>query len=125
MELISTIVTILLSGGISTLVTLRFVRLKAKVDVKKAETDVKTSELDNVQEAVKIWREMAESLRDELEKSRNNYTKVTEEIELLRKQINRLTCINSKILKLLDKLTPENLEKMVEQIKSEIHESNS
>ena len=115
MELLSPIITILLTGGITTLLTLRFVRMKAKVDVKKAETDVKTSELDNVQEAVKIWREMAESLRQELEKSRSNYNEVIAEIESLRKQIGRLTQINSKILKLLDKLTPENMEKMVEQ----------
>lgn len=122
MELIATILITLASGGLSSLLTLRFTRQREKANARLAEATVETQELDNVQAAVTIWREMAESLRRELEKSRENYNKVMEEIELLRKQINRLTLINNKILKLLDTLTPDNLTKMVELIKKEIHE---
>ena len=124
-EVIITIITALLTGGFSSLITVRFSRQKAKAEAVLAESSVKTSELDNVQEAVKIWREMAESLKSELNQSRDDYKNITSEIESLRKEIAHLTCINSKIMKLLDKITPENLEKMVEQIKKEIHETGN
>ncbi len=122
MELLATILITLFSGGLSSLLTLRFTRQREKANARLVEATVETQELDNVQAAVKIWREMAESLRNELEKSRENYNKVMDEIESLRKQISRLTLINNKILKLLDALTPDNLNKMVELIKKEIHE---
>lgn len=121
MELISLILNLALSGGlIVTLVTLRSTRLKAKAEAKG-------SELDNVQEAITIWREMAENLKCELEASRKKYEESTEqmqkEVESLRLAIGRLTSVNNKMVKLLDKITPENLESMVEQIKK-IHENN-
>lgn len=130
-EIILAAISALAGGGLSSVLFLRLTRQKvaaeakqAEVGVKKADAEADASELDNVQIAIKIWREMAESLQVELEKSRANYTQVTTEIACLREQVKRLTSINSKILKLLDKLTPENLEKMVEQIKKEIHESS-
>lgn len=130
-EIILAVISALAGGGLSSVLVLRYTRQKAaaeakqaEVGVKKADAEADASELDNVQVAIKIWREMAESLQVELEKSRANYTQVTTEIACLREQVKRLTSINSKILKLLDKLTPENLEKMVEQIKKEIHESS-
>lgn len=130
-EIILAVISALAGGGLSSVLFLRITRQKvaaeakqAEVGVKKADAEADASELDNVQIAIKIWREMAESLQVELEKSRANYTQVTTEIACLREQVKRLTSINSKILKLLDKLTPENLEKMVEQIKKEIHESS-
>lgn len=130
-EIILAVISALAGGGLSSVLFLRHTRQKvaaeakqAEVGVKKADAEADASELDNVQIAIKIWREMAESLQVELEKSRANYTQVTTEIACLREQVKRLTSINSKILKLLDKLTPENLEKMVEQIKKEIHESS-
>lgn len=129
-EIVLALISALAGGGLSSVLVLRYTRQKAAAEakqaeagIKKAEAESEATELDNVQVAIKIWREMAESLQAELGKSRANYEQVTAEIACLRQQVKRLTDINSKILKLLDKLTPENLERMVEQIKKEIHES--
>ena len=121
MELISLILNAILGGSlIVTLVTLRATRLKATADAKG-------SELDNVQEAITIWREMAETLKSELEASRKKYEETTEqmhkEVESLRRAVTRLTYVNNKMVKLLDKITPDNLETMVEQIK-QLHNEN-
>ena len=105
------------SGLVVSLVTLR-------ASKKKAEAEAKTTELDNVQEAVKIWREMAEGLKGELESYKSNQTQMTQQLEGLRKEVAKLSSINSKMVKLLDKITPDNLEQMVEQIKK-IHEVNA
>ena len=43
-------------------------------------------------------------------------------MEANRKELTRLTNINSKMVKLLDKITPENLSEMVETIKR-LHEN--
>ncbi len=121
MELVSLILNLVLGGGlIGSLVTLRAKK-------KKASAEAKASELDNVQEAITIWREMAENLRKELEASRKENELVTEqmrkEVESLRRAVSRLTSVNNKMVKLLDKITPENLDSMVEQIKK-IHNEN-
>lgn len=118
MEYVSLVLNAILGGGfLVTLLTLRSTR-------KKAAYEAKGKELDNVQEAIGIWREMAENLRKELAESRaENDTlqhEMRKEIESLRKAVGRLSTINSKMVKLLDKITPENLEVMVKQIK-ELH----
>jgi len=103
-----------------TLFTLRSTR-------KKANSEAKAKELDNVQEAITIWRNMAENLKKELEDSRQKYydtnAKMQKEVEGLRRAVSRLTTVNNKMVKLLDKITPENLDSMVEQIKKIHNES--
>lgn len=117
MELVSLILNLVLSGGlIGTLVTLKSTK-------KKAGAEAKASELDNVQEAITIWREMAENLRKELAASHENYEEMSRQVESLRRAVSRLTTVNNKMVKLLDKITPENLDSMVEQIK-QIHNEN-
>ncbi len=116
MELVSLILNAILGGSlVVTLVTLRSTK-------KKASAEAKASELDNVQEAISIWREMAENLKKELEESRGENELLAEkmhrEMETLRKAVARLTNINNKIVRLLDKITPENLEEMVRHIKT-------
>lgn len=118
MEYISLVLNAILGGGfLVTLITLRSTR-------KKASAEAKGSELDNVQEAIGIWREMAENLKKELSESRaeNDVLQIEmrKEIEGLRKAISKLSTINNKMLKLLDKITPENIDSMIKQIK-EIH----
>lgn len=117
MELISLVLNAVLGGGLLvTLFTLRSTR-------KKASEEAKASELDNVQDAIAIWRETAETLQKELEQSRERHQSVQKEIESLRRAVTRLTSVNNKMVKLLDKITPENLDSMVEQIKK-IHNEN-
>ena len=111
-QIISLVLNLVLGSGF--LVT--FVTLKATK--KKAEAEAKTSELDNVQEAVKIWREMAENLKAELDNNRSNQKDMVSQIETLRNEVQRLTAINNKIVLLLNKITPDNLDLMIEQIKT-------
>lgn len=118
---ISLILNAILGGGfLVTFVTLRSTR-------KKASAEAKGSELDNIQEAIGIWREMAENLRKELAESRAENDvmahEMRKEIEALRKAVAKLTTVNNKMLKLLDKITPENIDSMIKQIK-QIHDEN-
>lgn len=123
-ELISLILNLIFGTGfILTFITLKSAKKKANAEADNAAAQVKTTELDNVQEAIKIWREMAEGLKNELEGYKNSHGEMTKELDALRKEVKKLTAINSKILNLLDKLTPENMDEIKSKIK-EIHEGN-
>jgi len=116
--IISLLLNLVFGGGfITTLVTL-------KSSAKKADADVKTTELDNVQEAVKIWRETAETFKRELDSYLANQKEMTLQMECLRKEVAKLSSINSKMVKLLDKINTDNLEQIVEQIKK-MHDANT
>lgn len=114
MDYAGMIMTLLGGGIIGRFLTLKYTRQKAKADAK-------SSELDNVQEAITIWREMAASLKKEISELSHKNESMQKELEGLRRAVNRLSSINNRMVKLLDKITPENLETMVEQIKK-IHD---
>ncbi len=124
-ELISIILNIVFGGSfLASVLTLRAQKKKAMAEADVEQGNVKTKELDNVQEAITIWREMAESLKVERDEYKANYIEVQKhnadmavQMEAIRKELTRLANINSKMVKLLDKITPDNLEQMVEQIK--------
>ncbi len=113
-EILLSVAAMLFGGGLTSLVLLKPNRTKAVAEAKG-------SELDNVLEAVKIWRETAESLKKDLEEYRENYSLVIKQTELLRREIVKLTNINKQMVKLLDKITPDNLTEVVDKIK-QIHE---
>ena len=128
-EIVLAFIGLIGGGGITYLFTIRATRKKAMAEADKKQSEVKTSELDNVQEAIKIWREMAESLKTERDEYKQNYLEVqkhnsdmAEQMEAIRKELTRLTNINSKMVKLLDKITPDNLGEMVDKIK-QLHEN--
>ena len=109
-EIISLVLNLLLGSGlIVTLVTL-------KSTIKKAEAEAKASEIGNVDSVAKMWRELAEKMEKQ-------YMNVNEQVDKLSKEVSRLRAINSKIVRLLDRITPENLVDMVEKIKQEINSS--
>lgn len=115
-EITSLVLNLLLGGGlIVSLVTLKSTKKQAEANAQKAVAEAKTTEIDNVAAAVKIWRELAENQSEQ-------YNKVLEELDKLRREVNRLNRINSKIVKLLDKITPENMEAIVDQIKKELQD---
>lgn len=130
-EIISLIANLVLGGGlIVTLGTLKATRAKAAAEANRAQSEVKTSELDNVQEAIKIWREMAEGLKLELLATKadyasikSDYASMSEQVSGLRREVVKLTTINTKMVKLLDKITPDNLGEMVDKIKQLHNES--
>lgn len=109
-EIISLILNLLLGGGlIVTLATL-------KPTKKKAAAEAKAAEIDNAESIIKMWRELAEKMEIQ-------YANVSEQMEKLDKEVKRLRSINSKIVRLLDRITAENLADMVEKIKNEINSS--
>jgi predicted RNase H-like nuclease (RuvC/YqgF family) len=128
--IIATVFGFIGSGyGLYGVVTVKAQRRKAEEEANKVRGEVKTNELDNVQEAIKIWREMAESLKAERDEYKRSYLEVqkhnaemSKQMDAIRKELTRLTNINSKMVKLLDKITPENLSEMVETIKK-MHEN--
>jgi len=114
LEIVSLVLNLVFGTGfIVTLVTLKSARSEADAKAKLAVSEYKTNEIQNVESAIKIWREMAEQMSDK-------YDEVIHELDKLRKEVNRLNRINTRIMKLLDKITPENMEIIVEQIKEEI-----
>lgn len=120
-EIISLILNLVLGGGLFiTLVTLKSVKQEAAANAKKAEAEAakadaatKASELDNVEGAIKVWRDLAQDMAD-------RHVEMIKQVEELRKEVNRLRLINNKIMRLLDRITPENMNQMVEKIKNEI-----
>lgn len=120
--ILSIVLNALLGGGfLFQFITLRAQRKKADAEAEGAKATAETTELKNVETAISIWREMALQLKDELEQSRTQYLEVTKHVDDLRKEIKGLRETSNKILKLLDRITPENLERMKEQIKNELN----
>ncbi len=114
LEIVSLVLNLVFGTGfIVTLVTLKSARSEADAKAKLAVSEYKTNEIQNVESAIKIWRQMAEQMSDK-------YDEVIHELDKLRKEVNRLNRINTRIMKLLDKITPDNMETIVEQIKEEI-----
>ena len=120
--ILSIVLNALLGGGLLfQFITLRAQRKKADAEAEGAKATAETTELKNVETAISIWREMALQLKNELENQRSQYVEVTTHVDALRREVKRLTEASNKILKLLDRITPENLERMKEQIKAEIN----
>ena len=117
---VSMLITALTSGSVATFLTIRAQKKRANAEAKGAEATAESTELDNVEKAIKIWREMAESLKTELETSRAKYDEVTKQVIDLKKAVDRLNCSNQRILKLLDRISPENMDKLIAEIKHEI-----
>jgi len=116
-----TAISTLLGGGIGAIFTLRASRKKAFAEAAGANAQAESTELDNVEKAITIWREMAVELKNELQESRTKYLEVGKQVEDLRKEVCNLTATSNKILKMLDRITHDNLEKVIEQIKDEIN----
>ena len=123
LSIISIVLNGLLGGGFFIqFVTLRSLRVKAQAEADTASANTDSVELENVNKAITIWREMAESLKLELKESRAKYSEVAMQVEALRKEVAKVNNTSNKILRLLDRITIDNLEKIVEAIKSEINE---
>lgn len=126
MEFISLILNLVFGAGLFvTLVTLKSVKQEASGKAQKAIAEaekevaaVKKDEIQNVEAAIKIWREMAESMADRHEET-------MKQVEALRKEVNRLRLINNRIVKLLDKITPENLQDTVDMIKQQMEDDEA
>lgn len=126
MDIASLALNLIFGGGIIiTFITLKSQRKRAAAEADGAVASADSTELDNVDKAIKIWREMAMELKSELTASRTKYEEVSVQVECLRRDVQKLNNISTRILKMLDKITHENLDKMVETIKEEIQKSNA
>lgn len=113
-EIISLALNLLLGGGLLiTLLTLKSVKRQADAKADGAIAETKSSELKNVEAAIKVWRDLAQDMAE-------RHTEVLDQVEKLRLEVNRLRLINNKIVRLLDRITPENMNQMVQKIKDEI-----
>lgn len=118
-DIISLVLNVVLGGGlIVTLITLKATKKQAEADAQKALAAAKASEIENVDAAVKIWRELAEKMEE-------RQTGLSQQVEELSLEVRRLKNATNKVARLLDRITPENLGEMVEKIKSEIEEDNT
>jgi len=120
LDVISMAMNVLLSGGVVTLYTLRSKKRKAGAEADLTMAQADSNELDNVEKAIAIWRDMAESLRKEMTDYRDKYEKVYVQVLALKRSIDKLNTTNTKILKMLNKINPENWEGMIKEIKEEI-----
>lgn len=120
--MLTTIITALISsistGSITYLVTLNSAK-------KKANAEAESSELNNVQVAIKIWREMAEQLSVELNELRMKYDGVLSTVVELKSSIDKLNASNTRILAMLNKMKPDNFTKIIEDIKRELEHAKS
>ena len=80
---------------------------------RKNNADAKKSELDNVEDAIAIWREMAQQLAVELKSLR-------EENRILTQEVKKLRLSNNKIVKALDTITSENVAAVVAELKKDL-----
>jgi chromosome segregation ATPase len=116
--LLSSFISAFLGGGAMYLFTLKSKKKEAAATAQNAEAIAEGQELNNVEKAIKIWREMAESLKLELADSRAKRDELALQIDKLSEQVKKLTCITGRIAKLLDKITPENIEEIKGEIKN-------
>ena len=113
-EIISLVLNLVLGGGfLITFITLRSVRAKADAEARKAVAEAEEQEISNTASLVKMWQDMAVGMADK-------HNELLEQVEKLRSEVNRLRLVNNKIVRLLDRITPENLTQMVAKIKEEI-----
>lgn len=123
---VSTAINILLGGGfIYSIITLRSQRMKAKAEAKGAMALSESTELDNVEKAVKIWREMAESLKTELRETRGKYDLIVSEVDELKRAVKSLNATHRKVLKLLTEMSHENYKEVASAIQKEIENNQS
>lgn len=118
-EIASLILNAVLGGSlVVTIATLRATKREAEANAKKAEANAEGSEIENVDAAVKIWRDLAVEMSQ-----RQN--ELSEQVVALSKEVRQLKTATNKVIRLLDRITPENLEDMVKKIKDEIETEHS
>lgn len=111
LQLISILLNAVFGGGmLIQFITMRSIKAKAKAEAE-------SNELENVEKAIEIWRNMANELNRELKEQRQKNSQLVETVEKLRKDVVKLTTASNKLLKLVENITPDNMEKTVKEIK--------
>jgi phage-related tail protein len=85
--------------------------------VRRSKADADHSEIANIRELIKTWRE-------EKEASDKLNVMMREELDKLHIEVQKLRNMQRRILDKLDKITHQNMEKIIQQIKQELqHDS--
>lgn len=121
-EWVSLLLNIFLGGGLLvTLVTLRQTKQKAGAEAEKAIAEARADEIKNVDAAIMIWRKLAEDMSDKYNDMSIKCEALSRSVENLTAEVSRLRLTSNRIVRLLDKITPENLEHVVAEIKKELN----
>lgn len=118
------------SGSLTGVISWVFARRKNLAEAQQSEAQAAISELDVVEKAIKIWREMSEQLKQELEQSRcligelkAQVDTMAEENQALRLEVAKLRTTNGKIVRALEKITPENFLHVVNELKQKLNDA--
>lgn len=110
-------IVIALAGGvgvfISSFVTWIFARRKNSAEARQAEAQADITELDRVEQAIAIWRKMAEDLNAKVQNLSDENKKLILELKKVRKT-------NEMIINALKSITPENVHKVVDELQKNI-----
>ncbi|MFC2425033.1 MAG: hypothetical protein ACFNUT_00615 [Bacteroidota bacterium] len=120
-EVISLILNVLFGGGLwLSLIQIKQIKeqkdeeiRRLKADTKQVAVDTERAEIQNIENLARMWREQAELLEKKLDAMQGKIDKL--EYNLLKMNI-----LNNKIYRLLDKVSRENWEQLVEQVKDEL-----
>lgn len=104
--ILSGLISAVMGGGAVQLFNIRANKKKANSEASSAEAIADGQELNNVAQAIKIWKQMAEDLKLERDELKN-------EIKQLKSQ-------NRTIIKLLKTITPENKADVIAEIENKI-----
>ncbi len=123
-EIISLILNILFGGGLwLSLVQIKQIReqkdeeiRRLKVDTKQVVVDIERTEIQNIENLARMWREQAELLERKLDAMQTK-------IDKLEGDLIKMNKLNNKIYKLLDKVSRENWEQLIEQAKEELKQN--
>lgn len=113
-EILSLVLNLLLGGGLMvTVATLRSTKIEAAANAKKAAAAAQASEIENVEAVIKLWREMAQKMSEDR-------ATLAVQVEELSTEVRRLKNATNRVVRMLDKITPENMEETITTIKKEI-----
>lgn len=113
-EIVSLVLNFLLGGTLLvTLATLRATKREAMANARNAEALADGNEISSVDSAIKIWRDLAVDMSSKQDI-------LSQQVEELGTEVRRLKNATNRVIRLLDRITPENLEEMVKKIKDEI-----
>jgi len=114
------IITASIPTAVTALITYFLTRRKYLVDVKKAKAEAKGNEIDNVEKAVKIWRELTEDLKvhfkTDISDLRTDNKLMHSQLEQVLKENNSLRQQMASLEKELKESKNENI-KLSEQLK--------
>lgn len=117
----SMLINLLLGSGLLvTLLTVKSVRKKAGAEASKAAAESQADELSNVSGAISIWRELAQNMTDEYNRMSSRHEELSRSVNDLTAEVERLRNANDRILRMLDRVTHDNMEAIVGKIKQEL-----